>query len=88
MLGKRIKAIRMENNITQAELAKEINVTRSAVALWETDKTDPDIENIIELAKFFKITTDYLLGLEDEAGRKIYINNEIHHNNIVNINQI
>lgn len=64
MLGEKIKQLRAEKGITQAELAKSLNITRSAVALWETDRADPDIVNLIALAKFFEITVDELLNLE------------------------
>ena len=87
MLGKRIKELRRDNNLTQAQLAEILQVTRSAVALWETDKTDPDIKNIITIVKYFNVTSDYLLGLEDESGRKNYtVNNTNVHNNFGNIN--
>lgn len=85
MLGKRIKELRKDNNLTQAQLAEILQVTRSAVALWETDKTDPDIKNIIAIVKYFNVTADYLLGLEDESGRKYTVNTSVH-NNFGNIN--
>lgn len=72
MLGAKIKELRKEKGITQEQLAKALNVTRSAVALWEVDNTDPDIKNIIAIAKFFGVTTDCLFGLEDEFGQKNY----------------
>lgn len=68
MIGEKLKSLRNESTITQAELAKALNVTRSAVALWETDKTDPDISNLIAIAKYFSITVDELLGIA-EANR-------------------
>lgn len=81
MLGKKIKLLRQEKGITQADLANALSVTRSAVALWETDNTDPDIKNIIALAKFFSVTTDFLFGIEDESGGKSYtINNHVTNN--------
>ena len=72
MLGKKIKLLRQEKGITQADLANALSVTRSAVALWETDNTDPDIKNIIALAKYFSVTTDFLFGIEDEFGQRDY----------------
>lgn len=88
MLGKKIKELRNEKGITQEQLAKELNVTRSAVGLWEVDNTDPDIKNIIAIAKYFDVTTDFLFGLEDETGRKIYNirNNVINNNGNISIN--
>ena len=81
MIGKKLKTLRNESTITQAELAKALNVTRSAVALWETDKTDPDISNLIAIAKYFSITVDELLGVEDFA---YYSSSEIVHNDFRN----
>ena len=65
MLGNRIKELRRKNHLTQAQLAEKLNVARSAVALWEIDNTDPNLTNIISLARVFNVTTDYLLGLVD-----------------------
>lgn len=65
MLGNKIKELRRKNHLTQAQLAEKLNVARSAVALWEIDNTDPNLTNIISLARVFNVTTDYLLGLVD-----------------------
>lgn len=93
MLGNKIKELRRQKKLTQAQLAEKLNVTRSAVALWEIDNTDPDLENVIAIADFFDITTDYLLGVTDDAGRKTYgktFNNHIidNHGTINQINQL
>lgn len=81
MLGTKIKELRKEKGITQEQLARALSVTRSAVALWEVDNTDPDIKNIIAIANFFCVSTDFLLGLEDEAGRKNFqVKNNINTN--------
>lgn len=54
----------MENGrkMSQDALAKAMNVSRSTVAMWETDGSIPDIMTVIKLADFFGVTTDYLLG--------------------------
>lgn len=65
MLGNRIKELRQKNHLTQVQLTEKLNVARSAVALWEIDNTDPNLTNIISLARVFNVTTDYLLGLVD-----------------------
>lgn len=87
MLGKKIKQLRHEKNISQYKLARDLNVIQSAVGQWETDKTDPSIENIIAIAKYFEVTTDYLLGLEDEIGRRIYNYGNNVENNYGTVNQ-
>lgn len=84
MIGEKIKTLRKEINITQADLAKALNVTRSAVALWETDKTDPDILNLIAIAKFFKISVDELLGVDEYYVESSKFNKQI---NNIQINQ-
>lgn len=84
MIGEKLKSLRNESTITQAELAKALNVTRSAVALWETDKTDPDIQNLIAIAKYFKITVDELLGVDEYYVELSKFNKQI---NNIQINQ-
>ncbi len=51
--------------MSQQSLAKEIGVTQKAIDLWEKDINEPKASYIIKLAKFFKVSTDYLLGLEN-----------------------
>ena len=54
------------------ELAKEINVARNTVTQYEKNLARPSYEVLVAIAKYFNVSTDYLLGLEDEAGRKTY----------------
>lgn len=68
----RFKELREENKLSQKEIAKILNVSQSAVAKWELAKTEPTASAIIISTKTFKVTTDYLLGLEDDLGNKIY----------------
>jgi transcriptional regulator len=65
-IGTRIKDLRKEKNLTQEELAKQINTTQDSISLWEKDKRIPDTIYIIALAKFFKVTTDFILEMENE----------------------
>lgn len=48
--------------LSQEDLAKALNVSRSTVAMWETDGSVPDITSLQALADFFNVSTDYLLG--------------------------
>lgn len=57
--------LRQSKNLSQAKLAKELNVSKGIISLWENGKREPKSNQIILLAKFFGVTTDYLLGLED-----------------------
>ena len=63
--GERLKDLRNEKGISLKYLAKEIGVTDMAISRWENEKRIPNIENLASLAKYFGVSTDYLLGLED-----------------------
>ena len=63
--GDRLKEIRMESNLTQTELSKKTGISQAAIAKWESKDRTPSMDCLIILAKFFKVSTDYLLGLED-----------------------
>ena len=47
------------------QLAKELNLSQSAVAKWELGKTEPTASAIIAVAKYFNETTDFILGVTD-----------------------
>lgn len=63
MIADRIKDLRIQHNLTQAELAKKLNITRSSVNAWEMGISTPSTAYLIELAQLFHVSTDYLLGL-------------------------
>lgn len=63
MIAEKIKMLRNANNMTQAELARKLNVTRSSVNAWEMGISIPSTTFIVELAQLFKVSTDYLLDL-------------------------
>lgn len=65
MLSQRIKELRQNCGWNQVELAKKLNVTKQTVSNWENDNIQPSIEMLIRLSQVFKVTTDYLLGLEN-----------------------
>lgn len=64
MIAETIKSLRETANITQSELSKHLNVTRSSVNAWEQGVSVPSIALLVALAQFFHVSTDYLLGLE------------------------
>ena len=65
-IGKRIRELRKEMDCTQSKLADVLGVTQDSISLWENGKRIPDTQYIITLAKFFDVTSDYLLGLSDD----------------------
>lgn len=60
----RLKELRIEQNLSQQKLAEQIGVTQKAIDFWEKGINEPKASYIIKLAKFFSVTTDYLLGIE------------------------
>ena len=61
-LGQRIAYLRKSKNLSQAELAKIINIGTSTLGMYETGKREPNNEMLSRIADFFNVTTDYLLG--------------------------
>ena len=64
-VSERIRELRKELNIGQAEFAKMCGVQQSCVSKWERGETLPDIETILIIANIFDVTTDYLLGVSE-----------------------
>lgn len=63
MIADKIKMLRNANNMTQSELARKLNITRSSVNAWEMGISIPSTTFIVELAQLFRVSTDYLLDL-------------------------
>ena len=63
--SERLKELREENNLTQYELSKKINISTACINRWEKNLRVPNIDSIIILCKFFGCSSDYLIGLED-----------------------
>ncbi len=61
----RLKELRQESGLTLKELAKHLQVSDIAISRWENGLRIPNIENLANIAIFFKVSTDYLIGLED-----------------------
>lgn len=66
-IGERIKELRTENGLTQLQLAVHIGVSQKAIDYWERSVNEPKVSYIINLAKFFNVTADYLIGLTDNV---------------------
>ena len=64
MTAERIKALREARGWTQAELARRLNITRNGVNSWEQGLSMPSPACLVDLAKLFSVSTDYLLGVE------------------------
>lgn len=67
MIADKIKMLREKRGITQAELAKQLGLTRAGVNAWEMGISVPSTQYVVELALFFKVSTDYLLDMKETA---------------------
>ena len=65
VFAERLKSLRTENKLSQMELAKLVGVSQSGIKQWENAERIPNAEVVVKFAKFFNVSTDYLLGLED-----------------------
>ena len=68
-IGARLRILREEKGLRQEDVGNYLAVQKSTVSQWENDVRTPDSATIVKLAKFFGVTTDYLLGNEPFADR-------------------
>jgi len=72
LLGERLKDLRDELNLGQKDMGKKINLSSSAYGYYEQGRNEPSLETLIKLAKFFDVSTDYLLGLSHTRENPVY----------------
>ena len=65
MFGDIIKRLRIAHNFSQVQLAKELTVSKQTVSNWENNNILPSIDMLIKISKFFSVSTDFLLELDD-----------------------
>ena len=61
----KLKELRNELNLLQKQLAMDLGVTQACIGKWETGDREPSLDDLIKVANYFGVSTDYLLGLED-----------------------
>ena len=70
MLGQKIKNKRKELNLTQEYLAEKLNISRQAVSKWEAGKSEPSMNNLLELSKIFGVDISYFNEEKKESKRE------------------
>ncbi|MBM7622994.1 helix-turn-helix domain-containing protein [Sporohalobacter salinus] len=68
--SERLKKLRKEYGLRQKDVAKDLNLTPSAIGFYEQGKRNPDYKILSELADYFEVSVDYLLGRTNE--RRLY----------------
>lgn len=61
----RLKELRLDNNLTTFALGKILKVSDSTISRWENGSMIPSIVHLYNIAKYFAVSADYLIGLED-----------------------
>lgn len=77
-----LQDILKNNDFTQTQLAQIIEVKQSQISEWLKGKAKPSYDTLKTMAKNLGVSSDYLLGLEDETGSKTYNNFGIHNGNV------
>ena len=67
-LGKKLKKLRSEKLLTQAQVASIVGVTKSVISAYETEIRYPSYDILKKLASLFNVSSDYLLGLDNKRG--------------------
>ena len=67
MIAEKVKKLREQKGLSQAELARLLGITRSSVNAWEMGISVPSTQYIFDLAGVFDISTDYLLGVDSSS---------------------
>lgn len=65
-MGDKLKSLRLEKKLTQKQVADRIGLAISAVSSYESGSRYPSYEVLVQLARIFHVTTDYLLGMTDK----------------------
>lgn len=66
----RLSSLIQESGETQNKICSELKITKQKLSNWKTGYAEPNFDDLIMLANYFEVSTDYLLGVEDETGTK------------------
>ena len=64
--GNTLKTLRLHDEMTQAQLSQKLGLTKSVISAYETGLRLPSYDVLIHIAQIFKVSTDYLLGVEQK----------------------
>lgn len=65
IFAERLISLRKERGLTQATVAKDLGISLGIVCFWEANKSDPTATNVAKVARYFNVSADYLLGLDE-----------------------
>lgn len=70
-LGEKLKELRIEKRMLQEQVAEVIGVNNKAISAYENNTRQPPYEILVSLANLYKVSTDFLLGCDDNPGKNI-----------------
>lgn len=73
----RIRELREERQLNQKDLAKKLLLTNSTISDWERERTEPNINQLMQLSQIFGCSIDYIVGNETEDGIIVVSGNEL-----------
>ncbi len=72
----RLQELIQESGKTQNKISADLGIVKQKLSNWKLGVIEPNLDDLIMLAKYFEVSTDYLLGLEDETGAKTKLNDK------------
>jgi transcriptional regulator with XRE-family HTH domain len=66
VFGNNLKLLRLEKKLSQEELAQELQVSRQIIGHWENNYSEPDIDTLYQIAEYFGVSVDYLIGRDNK----------------------
>ena len=76
-LGEKIYELRTQHNLSQGDLANELNVSRQSISKWENGNSTPDLEKIVKLAEIFNVSLDELIKNEEKEETNDFVSSII-----------
>jgi transcriptional regulator with XRE-family HTH domain len=67
MIADKIRELRLARNMTQESLARRLGITRNTVNSWEQGYSAPSVMGLVEIAKYFNVSADYILGIANSS---------------------
>ena len=64
-IGKKLKELRLEKNLSQRELGKMLGVCNQTISFWETGSREPDLDTLVKISNLFDVSSDFLLGKKE-----------------------
>lgn len=71
LFGKKLRKLRQQYGYTQSDLGKILGVSQGEIGKYERGEHEPNFARLIQVSKHFKVTTDYLLGVNNKDYRKV-----------------